>query len=168
MIWALIPMGFLLLVTMGFCIYLLRRESPSSRTPSPIPTLTPSTPSENPMLEAMRMLKETTTRNQDLLEQMILGPKTETSTSTPSTTLSNEEPPIYDYDSTPLSPGIEAVISRELEEDQQDRLMTERRVLQARMAELQSELNRNAAQNGAADSSPGPWSQTPEELGTPI
>jgi hypothetical protein len=167
MILALILLASLSLTTTGCCTYLLLRKSPSSTTPSPTPFSTLPTLSVDPMLEAMKMIQTTTTRSQELLELMIVGPKTETSTSPTSVPSLNEELTSYDYDSTPLSPGIEGVISRELEEDQQDRLMTERRVLQTRLAELQEEENRRLAQTGAADGSPGPWSQTPEQFGTP-
>jgi hypothetical protein len=159
---ALILLASLSLVTMGCCAFLLLQKSRSSKTPSPTATSMPPMPLADPMVQMMQMLTRTmaeeSTRNKEFLEKMILGPP-QIQTSTPSTPSLDEVPTTYDYDSTPLPPGIEAVISRELEEDQQDRLQTERAVLQARLAELQAQ----EMSNQAHDSSPGPWSQTQDE-----
>jgi hypothetical protein len=70
----------------------------------------------------------------------------------------------FDYDSTPLSPGIEAVLEREAEETEEGRLLRERAVFQERLAELQAEELRRQSQNGSADSSPGPWSGSEEQF----
>lgn len=67
----------------------------------------------------------------------------------------NERPSEYDYDSTPLSPGIEAVLAREEHETEQARLLREREELQRTLIEKQSELERLNLEQ----SSPGPWDQ---------
>jgi hypothetical protein len=54
----------------------------------------------------------------------------------------NERPSEYDYDSTPLSPGIEAVGAREEAEKEQERLLREREELQRSLIEKQNELDR--------------------------
>ncbi|MDA4132783.1 MAG: hypothetical protein OK454_06630, partial [Thaumarchaeota archaeon] len=76
---------------------------------------------------------------------------------------SNGQPPswqmpqtVYDAESTPLSPGIEAVMMRESEEDQLAVSLRERAALQERMRELQEEENRQA-QRTSEDSSQEPW-----------
>lgn len=50
----------------------------------------------------------------------------------------NEQP--TSYDDGPLPPGIEAVMAREAEETLQVPLLAERRALQERLAELQTEM----------------------------
>jgi hypothetical protein len=109
---------------------------------------------------------EVMTRMMTMMETLMVGRPEQTQP--PSIPFSGEEPTSFDYDSTPLSPGIEAVISRELEEDQQEVLMKERAALQKRMAELQAEELHQMAQNGSADSSPGPWLVPPDESVSPM
>lgn len=97
----------------------------------------------------------------ETMRQMALdltqGRESQQPTTTPETwpTL-NEKQIEYDYDSTPLSTGIEAVLEREdqeIQETEQRRLMRERAELQAQLVETQSEMDRL----GLEDSSPGPW-----------
>ena len=73
----------------------------------------------------------------------------------------------FDYDSGPLSLGIEAVISRETEEDQLAVLLRERAVYQERMKELIDEQNATADQSRSAEDSPGPWSEQRERSENP-
>jgi hypothetical protein len=75
---------------------------------------------------------------------------------------STKLPTTFDYDSTPLSPGIEAVMSREAEEDLQEALMRERAEYQQRIMELERENLARLDRQEVEDSSPGPWS-APEE-----
>jgi len=156
---ALILLASLYVMTTAVFTYLLLRESRSSKNPSPTPISMPPMPSEDPTLTMVRMMTTTmqnmAKENRELMETLMLG---RTQTSQPASSMSlPEEPTSYDYDSTPLSPGIEAVISRELEEDQQEVFLKERAALQLRLAELQAEEMSKLAQEGAADSLPGPW-----------
>lgn len=165
---ALILMASLLLVLTASVGYLLLRPSPSSTTPSPTPTSTPPTPSD-PLLEMTKMMMMTMAKesaeNRKLMETMMLGreqPPTEPQLST----FSNEPPMAYDPDSTPLAPGIEAILAREVEEDEQLRLMKERAALQARMQELI--LQQEKLEREPEDSLPGPWSVPEAELDLPM
>ncbi len=166
---ALILLASLSLMTMGFCAYLLLAKSPSSKNPSPTPTSMPPMPSADPMVQMMqmmtRMMETSQKENRELLEMVMFGKEMPPSTN--STTFSTEQPEIFDPDSTPLSPGIESVLEREMEEEREDRSRTERAVLQQRLAELQAEELQRMAQNGSEDSLPGPWLQTPDESSTP-
>ena len=72
------------------------------------------------------------------------------------------QPTMFDYDSGPLSPGIEAVISRETEEDQLAVLLRERAASQARIRELVEEENAMRDRSRSAEDSPGPWSEQEE------
>ena len=165
---ALILLASLSLTTMGFCVFLLLGKNRSSKNPSPTPTSMPPMPSADPMTQIVqmmtRMMEQTAKENRSLMETLMLGRE---QPSTNSTTLLPEQPTTYEYDSTPLSPGIENVLAREMEEDQDAALMRERAVLQQRLAELQAEEMSKMAQNGSEDSLPGPWSQTQGESSTP-
>ena len=52
----------------------------------------------------------------------------------------SEKQIVYDYDSTPLSPGIEAVLAREDSESQHEATLRERALLQEQMMEAQAKL----------------------------
>jgi hypothetical protein len=165
---ALILPASLWLATMVLLVFGPHLRSRLLKTPSPTPTSLPPMPKEEPMVQMMQMMTrmmETSQReNRELLEMVMFGKEMPPSTN--STISSPEQPSTYDPESTPLSPGIEAVISREMEEDQEDRSRTERAALQQRLAELQAEELSRMAQNGSEDSLPGPWSRTPEESDT--
>ncbi len=157
----LILLASLLLIAMVALFYLLLKGSRLLTRDSPTVTSTQPTPSD-PLVEMMKlmttMMREEGKENRSLMELMMLGrPVTETETE--SSTFSKPQPMEFDYDSTPLSPGIEAVMERELEEDQQEVLMRERIALQERMRELQAEEMRLKGHVESADSSPGPWSE---------
>lgn len=161
---ALILAGFLLLILMGLLAYLALTPSRLSKPPTPTPTSTPSTPSETVELAKlmMTMMQDQAKENRHLMETLMLGREQVETTTPPSSTSLSEPLTTFDYDSTPLSPGIEAVLDREVEEDQQALLLRERRVLQERLSTLQEEELKMMALNGSEDSLPGPWSE-PEE-----
>jgi hypothetical protein len=152
----------LFLMTMAILGFLLLWQSRSSSSPSPTPTSTPEKPasSDDPMLKVMEMMMK-------MMETMVVGREPTPAPGPPSPTSYPEMPTTFDYDSTPLSPGIEAVLGREEEEDQQVVLLRERAALQARMAELQVEEMRRMERNGSEDSLPGPWSGRPEQSQNP-
>ena len=98
----------------------------------------------------------------ELASELTLGRESQQTNGT------QETPPIwnakqieYDYDSTPLSPGIEAILERESEETEQHRLLMEREELRERLVEKQAEMDRLNLES----SSEGPW--TPQESFTP-
>lgn len=68
----------------------------------------------------------------------------------------------YDYDQTELSPGIQGVLQREAEEDEQLRLLRERAHYAGRLRELQEEEQRRLEE---ASSSQGPWSAVRDDGG---
>ena len=105
----------------------------------------------------MTMASQQMTQVTKLMETMMVGRPEQTQP--PSIPFSGEEPTSFDYDSTPLSPGIEAVLSREVEEDQLEASLKERAVLQGRMREILEDQERQMDQSTLDDFSPGPWSQ---------
>jgi hypothetical protein len=153
---ALILGAFLFLTMTAILGFLLLWRNLSSRTPSPTPTSTPEKPdsSEAPMVEVMKMMTK-------LVETMVVG--REPTESQISQISLPEMPTTFDYDSTPLSPGIEAQMEREMAENEEAVLLKERAVWQKRLAELQAEEMTRQAQNGSEDSLPGPWSGPREE-----
>jgi hypothetical protein len=158
---ALILLVSLLLIAMVALFCLLLKRSHLLTRDSPTATSTQPTPSD-PLVEMMKMMttmmREENKETRSLMELMMLGRPVPESQETLST-FSKPLPMEFDYDSTPLSPGIEAVMERELEEDQQEVLMRERIALQERMRELQAEEMRLKGHVESADSSPGPWSE---------
>jgi hypothetical protein len=106
------------------------------------------------ILEAMKQEREETRK----LTMNLLYPMQQVVT--PATGPIVEEQPelTYDYDQTPLSEGIQAVLDREEEEDRLRVLMKERVGLQGRLRTLQEEeLRATEEQN----SSRGPWDGVP-------
>jgi hypothetical protein len=158
--WALILLLFLCVVLTGALLFLLLLRSPSSKTPSPTPTSTPPTPSVDPTMvlatTMVEMMQKESQATRTLMETLMLGrePTTSSETSTP---FSPEQATTWDYDQTPLAPGIEATLEREAEEDVLLPLLREREESQRRIAELQEEIARNQARSESEDSSPGPW-----------
>jgi len=122
------------------------------------------------MVTVMRMMLESQKdQTREILETwkiaMVGRPSNGTSPEPPQ--FSMPQPTEFDYDSGPLSPGIEAVISRETEEDQLDRLLKERAVYQARMRDLIEEQNERLDQSHLEADSPGPWSEQRERFESP-
>ena len=115
------------------------------------------------MMETMR---EEARENRKLMETLMLGRE--------STTSPSDEPSLmptlteFDYDSTPLSPGIEAQISREAEEDLLEAGRRERDALLLRMQEVEAERLREMAQDASEASLPAPWRTGEEEFENPM
>jgi hypothetical protein len=104
-------------------------------------------------LEAMTKESEATRR---MVIDMTQGRESQSPISTPETwPTPNERLSAFDYDSTPLSPGIEAVIEREESETEQARILREREELQELLIEKQAEMDRLTLEQS---SDPGPWS----------
>ena len=122
--------------------------SPSSTPSSPTPSTTPTPASADPLLELMRTTLQTTARMTEiaLSEMRELAVTLMQGRPSPSQSTSElqvpEQQTSYDYDSTPLPPGIEAVLVREENESAQAALMRERRELQTRLADLGMDLER--------------------------
>jgi hypothetical protein len=90
------------------------------------------------LMTMMTTLMETSQREtRDLVTTLVLGreppPPTTPLVTTPTP---NGKVDAWDYDSTPLPPGVEGVLQREVSETEQARLLRERGDLQARADEL--------------------------------
>jgi len=166
MTWVLILLGSLLLMTTACCVYLLLPRNRSLKMHSPTRTSTPSKPSEvDPLLELTRemmaTMREENQGTRTLMENLMLGRgQSSTFPRDESSTLSPTELGIYDPDSTPLSPGIEAIMERETEEDQLELSMRQRAELQDMLREKAAELHalQLTDQSTSEDFSPEPWS----------
>ena len=78
-----------------------------------------------------------TTLMRDLATTLALGRESPPPTTPPVTwPTPNGKPDAWDYNSTPLPPGVERVLEREVSETEQTRLLRERGALQARADEL--------------------------------
>jgi hypothetical protein len=123
----------------------------TSTPPSPTPSTTPTPASDDVALKMMTTALHAMSTESEATRQMVVDLvqgrplPTTTGPSETAPTL-NELPLIYDYDSTPLSPGIEAVLAREeaetTEAHEQARLRTERIALQEKMMQAQANLDR--------------------------
>ncbi len=161
---ALILSGWLLsLVLTGALCFLLLRQSPTSSPTSPTPSTPPtpisappdSTPFSTEMWTSMmELMRSSLAEDRALVERLVLGRESPpTIYSSPPQQSWNEKPIGFDYDSTPLAPGIEAVLARETIENEQSRLLKERADLQAKLREMATEADRL----GLEDFLPGPW-----------
>jgi|SRR5208282_497726 len=147
-------MACLWAMTVWIAVIVARVRSRSSTRRSPIPPTTPTPTSDTVvMMETMAKMHSDSMKLVVDLTQGRESPQTNGSQETWPTL--NERPSEYDYDSTPLSPGIEAVLAREEQETEQARLLREREELQRTLIEKQSELERLNLEQ----SSPGPWDQ---------
>ena len=104
----------------------------------------------------MTMATEQMTQATKLMEIMMVGREPGPAEATSPHSL-NLVPTEFDYDSTPLSPGIENVLAREGDEDQLQASLKERAVLQERIRELQDEQILQMDRDTSEQSSPGPW-----------
>ena len=105
-------------------------------------------------------MAKTFTTQMEQTRQMVVdltqGRESERTTGTPETLPTQSERQItYDYDSTPLSQGIEAVLAREKAETEQARILREREELQEQLIEKQAELDRSRLEQSSQE---GPWS----------
>ena len=153
-------------MTMATCVFLLRTRSHSSTPSSPTPSTTPTNPSADfvtlmtTMLTTMRSTSEASAREtRELVTELVLGRPQPTGTQE-MLPISNASPVTYDYESTPLSPGIQAQIDREADENEQDRLQRERQELMSSIAEKTAQLG---LMNGSPDSD-GRWVPNQSEV----
>lgn len=154
--------GILSLGLVGAVVALAHRMSRMSTPISPPPRSSPdpSGPTESAtsmmktMMEAMAREREATTS----MVMKLLYPMQTVTPSTPPPPFEEQPELTYDYDQTPLSPGIAAVLEREAQEDELLPLMKERAVLQGRVRALQEEEMRLAEEQA---SSRGPWDNVP-------
>ena len=103
-------------------------------------------------LEAMTKESEATRK---MVVDLTQGRESLSPTSTLETWQMQSARPIdYDDDSTPLSPGIEAVLDREETETEQARILREREELQERLIEKQAEMDRLTLESSSEE---GPW-----------
>jgi len=156
----LIVMACLWAMTIWALLITARVRNRSSTRRSPTPSTTPTPTSDEVVSTMERMAKDSLTQMRELALDLTQGRE---SAQTNGTT---ETPPIwsvrqseYDYDSTPLSPGIEAVLERELEETAQARLLREREELQRHLLEKQAEMDRLASEPSLQQ---GPWNAVEE------
>lgn len=150
-VWAMIVASLLLAV---------RLRSHSSNPASPTQSTTPIQTSDETVLKMMTAMNSAWGAQMEATRQMVsdltLGRESQSQTGMPETWQMQSARPIdYDDDSTPLSPGIEAVLEREEHETEHHRLQTERRELQEQLAEKQAELDRLTLEQS---SETGPWS----------
>lgn len=147
-----------MLISMG--VLLARLRNRTSTPPSPTPSTTPTPTSDETVLKLMTALNQTWTEQMKETRQMVsdltLGRESQRPTGTPETwPTPNERPLDFDYDSIPLSPGIEAVLEREEQESTQERLRRERQELQEQLIEKQAEMDRATLEQSSQG---GPWS----------
>ena len=137
-----------------------RLKSHSSTPPSPTPSTTPTPISEEVALKLMDSMAKTFSDQMRETRQMVVdltqGRESQSQTGTPETwPMQSEKPLAFDYDSTPLSAGIEAVLEREEMETEQARIRRERADLQEQLIEKQAELDQFNLEQSSQE---GPWS----------
>lgn len=135
-----------------------RLKSRSSTNPSPTPSTTP-TPTSDASVQMLKMMsdfmKDTTTQFRETLVDLTQGRESPNQTGeTETSPIWNERQIVYDYDSTPLSAGIEAVLERENQETEQARILRERDALQRDYIEAQAKLESFDLETS---SETGPW-----------
>jgi hypothetical protein len=96
----------------------------------------------------------------ELVTQLVLGRPGQTISEPETRPMLPESPVSWDYDLTPLDPGIEAVLEREQTESELAVGMRERAALQQRLSQLQEEL---ITQEATQNLSPGPWQSVPSD-----
>ena len=140
--------------------------SPSLTRPFPTPSTTPTSDS----VAMMTMMKEIVTSLQETFQaaireiremvvDMTQGRQQQTNGQQVMQPMPFDLPTTYDPDSTPLPPGIEAILQRESTETQQQRLLKERAELMGRLNDLNEQQSHLELVNGQ-DS--GPWTQNLE------
>jgi uncharacterized membrane protein YccC len=147
-----------MLIWMG--VLLARLKSRTSTPPSPTPSTTPTLISEEVVLKIVDSMAKVSAEQMKETRQMVVdltqGRESQSQTGTPETWPTQSERPIaFDYDSTPLSAGIEAVLEREEMETEQARILREREELQERLIEKQAEVDRLRLEQSSQE---GPWS----------
>lgn len=115
----------------------------------------------------MTTLKEIVTTSQAetraLVMDILQGRQQPTTGTTETTRTPDEQPTSFDYDSTPLPGGIEAILERENEESAQVLLLRERRELHERLAQAQADLRSQGIfdDSWSSPSEPQPPDATP-------
>lgn len=143
----------------GCCAGLLLRTSRMSRPSSPPPSTSPTPISDEVWISTMRTMMEMMGSSQretrELVTALVLGREPPRQTSERATDETPSESSLtWDYDQTPLAPGIEMVLEREAKEEELRAGMRERAGLQQRLSQLQEEW---MASQTAETLSPGPW-----------
>ena len=143
----LVVMACLWAMTCWALFVVARVRNRSSTRRSPTPNTTPTPTSDDLATKMIETMAKTQTDSIREMRQMVVdltqgrespSPNGERATAP----MPIERPLTFDYDSTPLSAGIEAVLAREAEETEQARLLREREELQALLIEKQTELDR--------------------------
>lgn len=126
------------------------------RTASPTQSSTPTPTSDDSAATLLAsMMRETRALVLDLVQGRAQPPPTGPQ-ETP--LIESERQITYDYDSTPLPPGIVAVEEREQQEAQLEASLRERRAWQERIAEARRKETEAALMVADLEaSSPGPW-----------
>jgi hypothetical protein len=149
-LWAMVVATLLIVVRLRN-----RLSTPRSPTQSTTPTPT-SDELVYKMMETMKAAYTDSTREMhEMVVDLTQGRESQSPSGQPEILLTpNERLSDYDYDSTPLSPGIEAVIERESQETEQLRIAREREELQRQLMEAQAELDRFDLESSSES---GPW-----------
>ena len=156
---ALITTACLWAILVWIFLIVSRLKNRSLMRPSPTQSTTPTPTSDELVLKMMETMSKTYSESTKEMHQMVVdltqGRESASPTGTPETSpIWNERPIAFDYDSTPLSPGIEGVLAREEEESEQARLLRERDELQRQVMERQEELDRFDLEQSSES---GPW-----------
>jgi hypothetical protein len=137
--------------------------SPMSKIPSPTPSTTP-TPSSDVVASMMRemttMFRDSLREIREMVVDMTQGRRMQATGQQEIASILPASDPSYDFDSTPLAPGIEAILQREDEESLQRVLLRERAELMGRLAELD---NKRRDLEMTDDSDNGPWTKNSDE-----
>ena len=151
MLWAILSLSA---VTALLTLSLWWRTASPTRNMKAIPTSSASESSTN----SSTMMGVALAEMKDLALSLVQGRSQVPTTPTGTEPTTSERSSTYDYDQTPLSPGIVAVEQREADEALQERLQTERRVFEQRRRELEQQISeRQAILTDLEASSPGPW-----------
>lgn len=152
-----------LALTVGL-LFAGRWRNRTSTPPSPTPPTTPTPTSATSETQMVTTMAQTFTAALAEMRGMVVdmtqgrvGQPVTSMQETPQ--MSNESSLTFDYDSTPLAPGIEAVLAREDNENEQARLLRERAALQSHLLDVQEEMDRL----GLEDSSRTPWERSAPE-----
>ena len=165
----LIVMACLWAATIWMLLGVLRLRNRSSTRRSPTQSTTPTPTSDAvalKMMETMAQSFEASTKEmRGLVVDLTQGRESQrTSGEVETPPILSEKQIVYDYDSTPLSPGIEAVIAREDQETEQARILREREELQRQLRERQAALDEFDL---STQSESGPWNGAVGDHDTP-
>jgi hypothetical protein len=156
----LIVMVCLAAMTIWILLIAVRLKNRSSTPPSPTQSTTPTPTSDEVALKMMETLNSAWAQQMHETRQMAIeltqGRESPNQIGTQETwPMQSERPIAFDYDSTPLSAGIEAVLEREDKETEQARILREREELQEQLIDKQVELDQFNLEQSSQE---GPWS----------